>query len=210
MTNEVKIAVFENELNLIKDDRLRDFVKDYLLYEVPDYFWEIGASSSGKYHPKFSQNKGGLVRHTKAVVKFADELLRVNQFGYISAIEKDYVIMACILHDTAKYGKNNFNKDDYANHPSIAAQSVADFWFDEFSHAAPYLLINAIASHMGQWGEAKMMTSLDRCVHLADYIASRSFIDIPDIVTEFDSAVDSSSLSYASLQAETKALYSEG
>lgn len=191
MTDETKIAVFRTELNLIKNLGLRNFVETYLLYKVPDYFWEIGASSSGKYHPKFSQNSGGLIRHTKAVVKFADELLRVNQFGYISDMEKDYVIAACILHDTAKYGTGTFNKDDYAEHPTLAAQSVADFWFDEFGYSAPYLLTNAIASHMGQWGETKMMTSLDRCVHLADYIASRSFIDIPDIITDFASAVTS-------------------
>ena len=72
------IKLFERELNLIVDEELRMITKAYLDEKVPPYFWEIGASSSGKYHPKFSQNDGGLVRHTKAVVMFAEELLRMS------------------------------------------------------------------------------------------------------------------------------------
>ena len=49
-------------------------------------------------------------------------------------------------------------------------------------------LLNAIASHMGQWStekEDRPFTNIDRCVHLADYMASRSFIDIPSITEEW-------------------------
>jgi hypothetical protein len=41
---------------------------------------------------------------------------------------------------------------------------------------------------MGQWGKPKMMTSVDRCVHQADYIASRNFFDIPQITEEWQTA----------------------
>ena len=67
---------FKNELELIKDEKLRAFTEFYLSNRVPSYFWEIGASASGKYHPPFSQGNGGLVRHTKAVVYFCDELIQ--------------------------------------------------------------------------------------------------------------------------------------
>lgn len=42
---------FKNELELIKDEKLRAFTDFYLNNRVPSYFWEIGASASGKYHP---------------------------------------------------------------------------------------------------------------------------------------------------------------
>ena len=93
---------FERELDLIVNDDLRMAVKYYMDEAVPDYFWTDGASSSGKYHPEFSQGVGGLVRHTKAVVMFAEELLRMSSYAYMREEYKDYVIAACIIHDTAK------------------------------------------------------------------------------------------------------------
>ena len=62
------IKLFERELNLIVNEDLRMAVKSYMEERVPDHFWEDGASASGKFHPKFAQGIGGLVRHTKAVV----------------------------------------------------------------------------------------------------------------------------------------------
>ena len=60
--------VFDKEIPLVQNEKMSEFAKYYFSEFVPNYFWEIGASSSGKYHPTFSQGKGGLVRHTKAVV----------------------------------------------------------------------------------------------------------------------------------------------
>mgnify|MGYP007130619309 CR=1 FL=1 len=96
------IKLFERELDLIVNEDLRMLTKAYLEERVADYFWEIGASSSGKYHPSFSQNVGGLVRHTKAVVMFAEELLRMNTYAYLNEEYKDYIIVACLVHDTCK------------------------------------------------------------------------------------------------------------
>ena len=83
------MEIFKNELELIKDEKLRAFIDFYLSNRVPSYFWEIGASASGKYHPPFSQGNGGLVRHTKAVVYFCDELMRMSQWAYMTDRRKD-------------------------------------------------------------------------------------------------------------------------
>lgn len=182
------IKLFERELNLIVDEELRMITKAYLEEKAPDYFWEIGASSSGKYHPKFSQNDGGLVRHTKAVVMFAEELLRMNTYAYMRAEYKDYVIVACIIHDTCKYGKAEYNKAEYSAHARNAAELFRDFCAEE-NYTVSEFLFNAVVSHMGQWTEDKderPFTSVDRCVHLADYMASRNFINIPCIVEEYN------------------------
>jgi HD superfamily phosphohydrolase YqeK len=187
------IKLFERELNLIVDEELRMITKAYLDEKVPPYFWEIGASSSGKYHPKFSQNDGGLVRHTKAVVMFAEELLRMNTYAYMRAEYKDYVIVACIIHDTCKYGKAEYNKAEYSAHARNAAELFKEFCIHECDYIPSEYLLNAVIAHMGQWTEDKderPFTSVDRCVHMADYMASRNFIDIPSITEEYNSVVN--------------------
>ena len=185
------MKLFERELALIKNDKLRRAVHDYM--NDPDYvhgyFWTDGASSSGKYHPKMSQGVGGLVRHTKAVVMFAEELLRMSSYAYMKEEYKDYVIAACIIHDTVKYGfDEKIDKSEYVNHAANAAQSFAEFCFHNTSYEPHFMLLQAVRSHMGQWSapEDRPFTSIDRCVHMADYMASRSFIDIPAITEEYD------------------------
>ena len=182
------IKLFERELELIMDEELRMVVKAYLLERVPDYFWTDGASSSGKYHPQFAQGEGGLVRHTKAVVMFAEELLRMSSYAYMRDAYKDYVIAACILHDTAKYGIGEYDKKEYKNHATNAAKAFAEYAEQVMDYKPSEFLLNAIASHMGQWStekEDRPFTNIDRCVHMADYMASRSFIDIPSITEEW-------------------------
>ena len=182
------IKLFERELSLIVDEELRMQVKSYMEEATPDYFWTDGASSSGKFHPQFSQGIGGLVRHTKAVVMFAEELLRMSSYAYMKDEYKDYVIAACILHDTCKYGMYEYDKSEYKNHAANAANRFGE-WCYEGDYRPHYLLLQAIRSHMGQWStdrEDRPFTSVDRCVHMADYMASRSFIDIPSITEEWE------------------------
>ena len=182
------IAFFTRELNLIVDEDLRCAVRGFLEECAPDYFWTDGASSSGKYHPQFSQGLGGLVRHTKAVVMFAEELLRMSSYAYMKDEYKDYVIAACILHDTCKYGMYEFDKSEYKNHAANAADRFAEWCYEE-EYRPHFLLLQAMRSHMGQWSTDKddrPFTNIDRCVHMADYMASRSFIDIPSITEEWN------------------------
>jgi HD superfamily phosphohydrolase YqeK len=188
-----KTDFFKRELDLIVNEDLRMMVKSYLEESVPDYFWEIGASSSGKFHPAFSQGKGGLVRHTKAVVMFAEELLRMSTYAFMRDEYKDYVIAACLVHDTAKYGAKEYDKAEYKNHAPAAAVAF-DTWCISLDYDCSEFLLNAIASHMGQWStdrDDRPFTNIDRCVHMADYMASRPFIDIPQIVEEYNAVVES-------------------
>ena len=182
------IKLFEREINLIVNEELRMQVKSYMEERTPDYFWTDGASSSGKFHPAFAQGIGGLVRHTKAVVMFAEELLRMSSYAYMKDEYKDFVIAACILHDTIKYGWDEFDKAEYKNHAKNASAAFAE-WCEQDGYTPHFLLLNAIKSHMGQWStdrEDRPFTSVDRCVHMADYMASRNFIDIPSITEEYN------------------------
>jgi hypothetical protein len=101
---------------------------------------------------------------------------------------KDYVIAACIVHDTMKYGVDKFDKAEYKNHAANAAYYFGEWCRANCGFTCSEFLLNAITSHMGQWSteqEDRPFTSIDRCVHMADYMASRSFIDIPSISEEY-------------------------
>ena len=181
---------FEREILNIESEDLRDFVRYFFDERVGAWFWESGASSSGKYHPKFSQGEGGLVRHTRAVAMVCEELLRMSSYAYMNAEYKDFARVACLLHDTFKYGDGDTeNKECYTQHGKLAADAVASAWQTFFNAPCSAFLYHAILSHMGQWVENKEdrpFTNLDRLVHLADYIASRSFWDIPQLTEEYN------------------------
>lgn len=183
-----KSDLFSNEIALIESVDLQDFARFYLNNYVGDWFWESGASASGKHHPIFAQGSGGLVRHTRAVCMVCEELLRMSSYAYMRDEYKDYARLACLFHDTRKYGRGDAeDKDCYKNHGAIAANDVAAVWYEFFDEPAPELLCMAIRSHMGQWVEDRNdrpFTNIDRLVHLSDYIASRDFWDIPSLHDE--------------------------
>ena len=181
---------FEREIQLIQSEDLKDFTRFFLDTRVGEWFKKSGASSSGKYHPQFAQGEGGLIRHTRAVVMVCEELLRMNTYAYMRDEYKDYARIACILHDTYKYGGLEEDKSCYKQHGLHASNAIQEAWKEFFAEDnAPEVLLLAIRSHMGQWTEPKEdrpFTPVDRLVHLSDYIASRSFWDIPQLVAEYN------------------------
>ncbi|MFA5048397.1 MAG: hypothetical protein WC516_05250 [Patescibacteria group bacterium] len=51
MTDEEKLKIFEKHLNMISSDVTKRFT-EYCVLNLPEYFWEIPASTQGKYHGK--------------------------------------------------------------------------------------------------------------------------------------------------------------
>lgn len=192
-----KSLYFQTELERITDLTLRDFCARFLDERVGAWFWESGASSSGKFHPVFSQGIGGLVRHVKAACMFLEELLRLSRWSYMPEEYKDYARVAILLHDCAKYGNDNeLDKEAYPQHGAICAEMVENFWHEAYESMygkLPDLIPMAIRSHMGQWvtdRKDRPFTAIDQLVHYADYISSRNFIDIPSITAEYEQIVE--------------------
>lgn len=71
---------FDREITWIHDEKIRKFAQ-YCVDNLPDYFFTVPASSSGKYHPSYALADGGLVRHTDAAVIIAHELETVHARG---------------------------------------------------------------------------------------------------------------------------------
>ena len=75
----MKTDCFFEELNYIKDENIKKST-EVMISKIPDYFFKIEAASTGKYHPEYACGEGGLVRHTKAVVRIAVELFNIYKF----------------------------------------------------------------------------------------------------------------------------------
>ena len=116
-------TLFNDELNLIKNERLRRSCVE-MLKLLPDYFYKVAASSTGKYHPSFSLGDGGLLRHTKVAVKIAKSLLDDPIFGdKYTSNQKDLMLIALMFHDGIKHGipEDKYTKVD---HPILAAEFI--------------------------------------------------------------------------------------
>src|SRR5574344_1060476 len=96
-----KIKYFEKEIGYLKKESNKEDLKK-LINLLPDYFFEIPASSTGKYHPKFSTTNHGLLKHTKVAVRIAYELFNIED--RFTDEDKDLIIMALVLHDGCKLG----------------------------------------------------------------------------------------------------------
>ena len=187
MSEKDKIKVFVNEFLYISDDDLRNDAK-YLVGHLPDYFFEVDASSTGKYHPKYAAGEGGLSRHVKSACKFAYELLSNPIIGKpYSSRDKDLIIIALLIHDGLKYGAKEKEKYTRFDHP-ILASNYAKENKDKLKMSEEELekMANAVASHMGPWNTNQYCdvilpvpkAPMEKFVHMCDYLASRRFINI--------------------------------
>lgn len=179
----MKSDYFSLELNYIQNDDIRKST-EVMINKMPDYFFKIEAASTGKYHPEYACGEGGLLRHTKSVVRIAVELFNIYKFD---DRVKDLIIMACILHDSLKKGVIE-SKYTLWDHPILAANFVRNSK-DELSLSDDDIefVSSAIASHMGRFNTSTYSdiilplpkTPEQKFVHMCDYLASRKIINIP-------------------------------
>ena len=181
-----KVDVFKKELSYIKNSKYVECAKK-MIELLPDYFFSIPASSTGKYHPEFAQGDGGLVRHTKVAVRMCYELSNNNSIGHsFKNDEKDLMLIALIMHDGAKSGipKEKYTRVD---HPLIISnlilenKSIIGLSDDEID-----FVCSVIESHMGEWNKdfngnevlPVPKNKYQRFVHMCDFLASKKFIEV--------------------------------
>jgi HD superfamily phosphohydrolase YqeK len=178
-------ATFIKAIDTIKNEELREFAH-FCIDNIPAYFWNIPASSSGKYHPVTDLGEGGLVRHSLMVYRIALDLLTQNNIT--DATFCDMVKFAALFHDCCKAGVHNDPAPNTVHeHPTLAVILLSEI-ADSFQPTETFEVIlakicNAIESHMGRWTTSKYSsielpipeTELAMLVHTADYIASRKY-----------------------------------
>ena len=173
--------IFSRELGAIHNKELRQAVATFLDEKVPKYFYEVAASSTGKYHPWYSLGYGGLVRHTKAAVLIAVDLLSLEQNKYLPS---DIIIAALILHDSFKHGMSDTGHTEFI-HPILAGFEL-DIFADDNDVPELHDVADLIASHMGQWNTSKYDKTVlpkpsdvaQKFVHMCDYLASRKYLTV--------------------------------
>ena len=181
-----RLEIFKTELDYIKDAKIRNFAEKALLL-LPDYFFTMPASTSGRFHPKFSLGDGGLVRHTKVAVRFAVDIISLEMMKY-SDIEKDIIIASLLLHDGMKCGVNGTGT--VLLHPTIMADFIGNN--TELNTLLDENILDkikgCISAHMGEWAYdykdkykknqlmPKPKGKLQSIVHLSDYLASRKYL----------------------------------
>lgn len=181
-----KITKFEKELNYIKNESYKEDTKA-LINLLPDYFFEIPAASTGKYHPSYAQGEGGLLRHTKAAVRIGYELLSNPIIGEkYTSNEKDLMLIALLLHDGLKLGKEH-NKYTKFDHPILAAEFIEENMdILHFTDEEIEFIGDCIKTHMGPWVTdydgnevlEKPHTKYQNFVHMCDYLASRKCLEL--------------------------------
>lgn len=171
-------AQLQAACQLIKNTELRLFTEG-ILQAVPEQFWTIAASSTGKHHPEQSNGEGGLVRHILATLYFARETFCMYS---ASEEEQDCVIAALLMHDIGKA----MNEP----HDIVAAQQLR--WKKSES---PFVkaAIEGVRWHMGKWSTGSTdcqveergnkvfpqdFSRIEQMVHLSDYYASRKRVNL--------------------------------
>lgn len=187
MRNE-KSKIFDSLLDTFENEDIKNFANE-CIETIPNYFWDVGASSTGKYHPQYALGDLGLARHTCALVRFLNHILSIDCYkNEFTSRERDLLRVAGIMHDSRKsgddedYTRNKFTKFD---HPILAANEIRTIIGfipeDEVEFVA-----STIESHMGQWNTDKKSKTVlplpenkyQKILHLADYLASRKDIEV--------------------------------
>lgn len=179
-TNEQKLAFFADELNLIKSESIRKFTED-ILGKLPNYYFICPAAKRATHHPDFARGENGLVKHSISAVNIAYDLVNRNDMFLSCKNYSDHIVSALILHDGCKSGKLSEGK--YAvDHPLLVCELIRETYNDKNTE----LICSLISSHMGQWNTnfgssvevlPKPQNVLQSVVHLADYLASRRYLD---------------------------------
>lgn len=183
MTEQQNNMVAPILATIINED-IREFA-EVLIDGLPDYIWEVGASSTGKYHPQYSLGEGGLMRHQIAVVRFLNYFFELEQYNTkFTSREMDLMRVAGLVHDGRKSG----NQDDYNHskftrfeHPLKMSNVITNYDGQYLNREELAFIAHCVSSHMGQWHTDKKNNIIlpkptdeyQQLVHLADYLASR-------------------------------------
>ena len=196
--------LFEKEINLIKNEHMRNIVAN-TLDASPECIQTIPASSSGRYHPEYSLGDGGLSRHIKATVGIAYSMIESDvlkgllekERGSYDELYEDVVYAALILHDCEKPDDTPKHTTRF-DHPLIGAKLFNKMAIEYIKEKAELsnedkkyiiktipLIFNCIKSHMGKYTTApyakgielpKPASNLEWFVHSCDLLSSKKYI----------------------------------
>lgn len=181
-----KVKVFEGLLNNFETDEIRDYCAD-MIKEIPDYIFTIPSSTSLKFHNKTQCQSHGQIFH---VLMFAEVMNYVLGLEYVkektNERQRDCLRCTPIFHDAIKCGLNG-SQYTVHEHPMLAGEWVRNTSVEHDVDADTKAYIARLCeSHSGEWTSTKRSKTVlpkpendeQFFVHMCDYLASRSNLDM--------------------------------
>lgn len=181
-----KVKVFEGLLNKFETDEIRDYCAD-MIKEIPDYIFTIPSSTSFEYHNKTQCQPHGQIFH---ILMFAEVMNYVLGLEYVkektNERQRDCLRCTPIFHDAIKCGLNG-SQYTVHEHPMLAGEWVRNTSVEHDVDADTKAYIARLCeSHSGEWTSTKRSKTVlpkpeddeQFFVHMCDYLASRSNIDM--------------------------------
>lgn len=205
----------EKIVALFTEDMETQMFKDYLIdigMLIPDYWFEMPASTTSKYHSKQQcVTPGGQVVHCLLFKSILNHLLRLQHFKekFDTPEIRDCLRCAPLLHDSFKKGINN-SKWTVPDHPKIASEFVLK---TKVKHDIEPMWKKYIAglceAHSGEWNKNRSGQVImkypendgEMLIHMCDILSSRN-----DIIWDVPSDVEALLKGVEVAQAEEKSL----
>lgn len=202
MTELDTIRVFEPVLAEFETEEVKLWLQD-MIKQIPDYIFDMPASTTGKHHNKTQCLPHGQIYHILMFCAIANYRLELkyNKEKYSDPMRRDGMRCVGILHDAIKCGWNA-GKFTVHDHPILASEWVLNAEVEHnIDTELKEFIAGLCASHSGEWTTAKRgskvvlpepQTEEQMFCHECDYLASRNNIDmeIPEYLTEIFAAHD--------------------
>lgn len=172
-------------IDSLENQSMKDFAVK-ILQDLPEYWWIVPASSSGKYHPLYVCGEHGLFLHSYAVGQFAVWSMGLEQYqNKFSSLERDAIIIVSFTHDGLKHGEEKGHT--VWEHPLLMAERYKSYKGQvDVPDDIIDFMAETVSSHMGQCNTNKRnsivlpkpTTEAQQLVHLFDYFASRKTCEL--------------------------------
>lgn len=163
----------------IKDETLRAYALQ-CIPAIPEQFWTVPSSSSGKHHPPDERGMHGRVIHTFRALKIG--LLLCDQIEF-NEIDTDIVRFAILYHDITEAGIDIQLLHSDLDHPETCVKLLAQtitFHDPNWNYGPFYEVLNCIRCHTGRWGKIQPDSTIESIVHTADNISSKLHLIVPE------------------------------
>ncbi len=193
MNKEEKQKVLDYVLKTFETQKYKDYFTD-MYWLIPEYVFDIPASTSLKYHNAEQCGPHGLVVHIlmfQSIMEYIINLEYVHE--KLDPSSRDSLRTVPFLHDCQK---TNGGKYTVSNHPVLAYDFVMN---TEVAHDIPIdskeMIARLCLTHSGEWNSdfktkkeimPKPNSIWEFLGHLCDYLSSRSDLSwkIPDEIAD--------------------------
>ena len=178
-----------DEIESIKDDPIRQFVRSLLLNAKE--FWEIPSAFSEDQHPPDEYCTGGAVMHTKRMVRVVE--LLSDSYG-LDELDIDILKAAALIHDITKgviLDKESIPSFDHfypytLDHYVRQVQKLDEAYAAENQSSTVFLLdsvvkkiLRLVRCHLGPWSpipETIPFEEMEMMLHVAEQISKNIHI----------------------------------